>query len=106
MRFSPQEALAELLRPEKRQDLQSEQGRKIRADVDMLGLIAKDDPPVMLASSDQRDSFDTKGNVLHHPKHAIAVKKRCDEVGVQAALKLGNAARWATPARNRRWISC
>jgi acetyl esterase len=98
LRFSPQEAWPGFYGLKSAEDLQSEQGRKIRADVDMLGLITKDDPPVMLASSDQRDSLDTKGNVLHHPKHAIAVKKRCDEVGVPAALKLGNAAPVGDPS--------
>ena len=28
------------------------------------------------------------GNIIHHPRHAIAVKKRCDSVGLECALML------------------
>lgn len=79
-------------------ELSSPAGAKIRADVDMLGLITKDDPPVFLVSSSSHDILRGIGDVYHSSKHAIAVKRRCDEVGVPAVLKItgdnagGNAA--------------
>jgi acetyl esterase/lipase len=76
-------------------ELRGPTGARIRADVDMLGLITKDDAPVFLASSSEHDALATRGNVNHTSKHAIAVKKRCDEVGVPAVLKIGTSAQAA-----------
>jgi acetyl esterase/lipase len=70
------------------EELTSDEGRRIRADVDMLGLVTKDDPPVLLISSSQHDALQTKGAVVHSARHAAAVKKRCDEVGVSATVKI------------------
>lgn len=75
-----------------REDLFSEQGRKIRADVDMLGLIRKGGSPVWLASSREDGAVQDRGHLLHHPRHAQAIKKRCDEVGVEAVLFRGGNA--------------
>src|SRR5437763_731064 len=36
-------------------------GKELRADVDMLGLITNDDPPVWLGASDRHDARDNKG---------------------------------------------
>ncbi len=70
------------------QQLETPEGRKIRADVDMLGLITKDDPPVMMISSSEHNELKSRGAVLHTPRHAETVKKRCDEVGVPAVVKI------------------
>jgi acetyl esterase/lipase len=74
------------------EELQSDKGKALRADVDMLGLISKDDPPVWLGASDRHDALANKGDTNHSPKHSQAVKKRCDEIGVGCVLKIGNAA--------------
>jgi acetyl esterase/lipase len=68
--------------------LLSPEGAKIRADVDMLGMITKDDPPVFLAASSRHDKLDSRGAINHTPKHSIEIKRRCDEVGVPAVLKI------------------
>jgi acetyl esterase/lipase len=67
-------------------DLETPEGRKILADCDMLGLLSKGDAPVY--ASNGRDGGDPKnrGHYLHHPNHALAIKKRCDEVGVECVL--------------------
>ena len=70
-------------------ELRSPAGAKLRADVDMLALITKDDAPVFLAASSEHDALANRGDVNHTSKHSIAVKKRCDEVGVRAVLKIG-----------------
>jgi hypothetical protein len=68
------------------------QGQKIRADVDMLGLIRKGGCPVWLGAAGRADGPATdRGHYLHHPNHAIAVKKKCDEMGVEAVLFRGEA---------------
>jgi acetyl esterase/lipase len=67
-------------------DFDSERGRAILADVDMLGLISKDDPPVFMFSAQPDGDPANRGHYLHHPNHARAVKKRCDEIGVPATV--------------------
>ncbi|HTM49125.1 MAG TPA: alpha/beta hydrolase [Bryobacteraceae bacterium] len=70
-------------------ELTTPAGKRIRADVDMLGLISKDDPPVYVASSLPDTPPKDRGHANHHPRHSMAIKKRCDEVGVEAVMKLG-----------------
>jgi acetyl esterase/lipase len=72
----------------KPEELESPKGKKIRADVDMLGMISKDDPPVYMVSSKRFEKIDSRGAVLHTPLHAWAVKKACDAAGVLAIVKV------------------
>lgn len=90
MRFYPESTWPEFYGLKTLDELQSEKGKLLRADVDMLGLISKDDPPVWLGAGDNHDALANKGDTNHSPKHSEAVKKRCDEVGVPAVLKVGN----------------
>ena len=70
-------------------DLQSDEGKMLRADADMLGLISKDDPPVYLASGDTHDKLQNRGDYLHSPLHAQTVKKYCDQFGVPCIFAKG-----------------
>ena len=70
------------------EDLNSPAGRKIRADVDMLAWVSKDDPPVYLVSSKRFENPDSRGAVLHSPLHAYAVKRACDAAGVPATVRV------------------
>jgi acetyl esterase/lipase len=92
MRFYPRDGWPALYGLKTLADLESPEGKRLRADVDMLGLITRDDPPVFLAASDRFTALDSRGATNHTPKHSEAVKKRCDEVGVPAVLKVGNAS--------------
>ena len=74
------------------EQLHGPEGKKIRADVDMLGLISKDDPPVYLISTSDHDKLQSLGDINHTSLHAKAVKKRCDEVGVKAVLRITGGA--------------
>lgn len=67
-------------------ELQSEQGIKLRADVDMLGLISTDDPPVWMGVNASHAKMKSQSDVLHCSKHAEAVKARCNEIGVAAVI--------------------
>ncbi len=53
----------------------------------MLGLIRKGGSPVWVGATDRDDGeVKDRGHFLHHPKHAIATKNRCDELGIEAVL--------------------
>lgn len=69
-------------------DLHGEEGKRIRADMDVRGLITSDDPPVFLTTASPDGEPTHRGEVNHHPKHMRAIKQRCDEVGVPATLVL------------------
>jgi len=58
--------------------------RAARADVDMLAHISPDDPPVFLFTSQPDGDAVDRGHYLHHPRHALAVKRACDAAGVPA----------------------
>ena len=55
-------------------------------DVDMLGLISSDDPPVFMFSAQPDGDVANRGHYLHHPNHARTVKKACDAAGVEATV--------------------
>ena len=92
MKFYPQSTWPAFYGLKTLDELQTEKGKQLRADVDMLGLITKDDAPVWLGAGDGHEALANKGDTYHSPKHSEAVKKRCDEVGVKAVLKIGSAA--------------
>jgi hypothetical protein len=70
------------------EELRGAAGAKWRADCDMHGLISKDDPPVFLSSAMRGGEVTDRGQLLHHPKHAEAIKKRCEEVGVEVVASI------------------
>lgn len=69
-------------------EAETEKGKRIRADVDMRGLITKDDPPVFLFCSQKGGMPQNRGHYVHHPKHSIAIKERCEEAGVEVEMYL------------------
>ncbi len=89
MRFYPESEWPKFYGLETLEDLQTDEGKRLRADVDMLGAITPDDPPVFVGSSDGHEALANKGDTNHSPKHSEAVKKRCDEVGVPCEIKIG-----------------
>ena len=100
MRFGPQARdFAGFYGYKSNDDLLSDEGRRIRADVDIRGLITKDDPPVYLSSTHPGGPFQSKNDVNHHPLHMEVIKERCDRVGVLAVLELTKAAAGAKMIR-------
>jgi acetyl esterase/lipase len=69
-------------------DLYSRKGKAIRADVDMLGLLSEDDCPVFLFSGGRNVDPTNHGHYVHHPRHSIAIKRKCDKVGVECQMFL------------------
>jgi len=71
-----------------RDDYQTPEGKKILADCSMLGQITKDDPPIVMTCSMPDGEAQTRGQLVHHPRHAKAVRQRCEEVGVKCEIHL------------------
>jgi acetyl esterase/lipase len=90
MRFYPQDTWPAFYGLSTLEEVRGPRGKELRADVDMLGLITVDDPPVWLGASDRHDALENKGDTNHSPKHSEAVKQRCDAIGVPCVLKIGN----------------
>jgi acetyl esterase/lipase len=61
---------------------------KIMKDCSMLGLISRDDPPVVIACGLEGGNFKNLGHYLHHPKHSVALADRCKEHGVECKQML------------------
>lgn len=71
------------------QDLYTEEMAVYREDVDMLGLMDSDDAPLCVANAspttvdlDKLSSWDT----LHDALHAMAIKNRADEAGLESVV--------------------
>lgn len=67
-------------------ELNSPKGEAIRADLDMLGLMSKDDPPLYVSNAMKGGTPKDRGHRNHHPLHAVALMKRAEEVGVEAEV--------------------
>lgn len=89
---SPDE-IAEFYHFKTKADLETPEGKKVLADCDMLGLLSKDDAPVYVSNGQQGGEPKNRGQYLHHPNHALAIKKRCEEVGVECVLGTGSGGR-------------
>jgi acetyl esterase/lipase len=69
---------------------------KINASLAALSLISRDDPPVFMSYGMAPESpLPTDGQaqnwMIHHVIHGIELKKRCDQLGVEAHLKYPGA---------------
>ncbi len=63
----------------------------LRKNLDMPGMIDPSDPPVYLKNL-REPSLETRGDILHHPAHAIYLKKYFDRVDVNSALVTAETA--------------
>ena len=71
-----------------REEVHSPKGRAVRKELDILGMIGPKDPPVYLCNPHPDIDLEDGGDMDHHPRHAITLKKRCDGAGVEAVLVL------------------
>ncbi|MHC4741838.1 MAG: alpha/beta hydrolase family protein [Planctomycetota bacterium] len=69
-------------------EISSPKGKKIRKDLDMHGLLTKDDAPVFLYASAKNVDATDYGHYLHHPKHSIAIRDKCKKVGLECMTLL------------------
>jgi acetyl esterase len=66
-----------------RDDFHIPAGQKVLDDCSMLRLITREDAPIFMTCSLPDTEPESRGHLLHHPRHMQAVKKKCDEVGVE-----------------------
>ena len=71
-------------------DLQSENGKRVRTECDMLHWISKDDPPLFMSCSMPDGEPQNRGQYVHHPRHAKAVKAQCSQVGEPCEIALSS----------------
>ena len=71
-------------------DLKTEAGKRVLAECDMLRWISKDDPPIFMSCNMPDGKPENRGQYVHHPRHAKAVKARCDEVGEPCEIALSS----------------
>jgi acetyl esterase/lipase len=77
-------------------DYDTEQGKRIRADCSMLGLLTADDPPIYLSCSQPDGEPTNRGHLLHHPRHAQVTERRCKELGIPVtAVYAGDRQGWS-----------
>ncbi len=67
-------------------ELLSEQGRRMRAEIDLLELMTADDPPIFVHNNDPGHVPKQIGHMAHHPNHARVLKQRADELGIEAVV--------------------
>ena len=82
-------------------DLKTEAGKRVLAECDMLRWISKDDPPIFMSCNMPDGEPENRGQYVHHPRHAKAVKARCDEVGEPCEIALSSGGGDAAPPRSR-----
>ncbi|NJM55004.1 MAG: alpha/beta hydrolase [Verrucomicrobiae bacterium] len=77
-------------------DYDTEQGRRIRADCNMFGLLTADDPPIYLSCSLPDGEPTERGHLLHHPRHAQVIERRCKELGIPVtAVYASDEMQWS-----------
>ena len=81
-------------------DLRSDEGRAIRASVDVRAFISPGDPPVYLFSPQRGGRPEDRLRYLNHPVHARLLKSRCDAAGVNALLFTPGDGGTAPPGGN------
>jgi len=79
-----------------RTELASPRVLAMRKELDMLGFMDAGDAPVHLTNLAPNTDPKSLDAIHHHPRHSIAVKKKCDELGIDAAIVLA-----ATPLTER-----
>ena len=69
-----------------RDDFKTPAGQKILDDCSMLRLISPGDAPIFMTCSLPDTEPDSRNALLHHPRHMQAVKRKCDQAGVEVHI--------------------
>ena len=66
-------------------ELNSEKGKSIRKELDMLAWMSADDAPIWMKNNMRGGdiSLNDQNHLNHHPAHVACLKKRADEVGMR-----------------------
>lgn len=66
--------------------MNSKEALALRKKLDMLSMIDASDPPLYIRSTRPKTEPENWDHLLHHPRHATALKEKCDSVGVPCVL--------------------
>jgi len=69
-------------------EIDNPKGKRIRAEVDLRNMITPDDAPVFLYCKYDKGEPTQSAQYVHHPRHSIAIKNKCDEVGIEVEMIL------------------
>jgi acetyl esterase/lipase len=69
-----------------REDEETSEGRRMRADVDIIHLMSKDAAPFFASTPTKVEPAKDMAGYIHHPGHALALEKRAKEVGLECAV--------------------
>lgn len=88
------------------EELDSPRGKKIRADMDMYGMLDESDSPVFLYNDRKIGPNEIRNHddYIHHPKHHAVIKKKCDEVGLECELFNFEKASAGKPALHQQML--
>ncbi|MBT3385175.1 MAG: alpha/beta hydrolase [Prolixibacteraceae bacterium] len=63
-----------------------EQKTDIRKELDFLGKMDKNDPPIFVFNKQEGGIPTTQGEINHHPLHAKVLKEKAEKVGLEAVV--------------------
>jgi acetyl esterase/lipase len=69
-----------------RDDEGTSDGRRMRADVDIIHLMSKDSAPFFAFTPAKVEPAKNPPAYIHHPNHALALEKRAKQVGLECAV--------------------
>ena len=66
-------------------ELETEEGKAIRKELDMLAWMSADDPPIWMNNPTRGGpvALGDQGHINHHPEHVARIKKQADKVGIE-----------------------
>ena len=68
------------------EDFTSDELNRIRTELDFLGKMKTDSPPVFIFNKHRAGLPENQDDINHHPLHALALKKRAAEVSLEAIV--------------------
>ena len=77
-----------LLHADSREELESPGLAKHRRELDMYAMLDPTDAPVFLFSPGKLGDATSRGHYIHHPRHAIVIHERAQEIGLDSMLLL------------------
>lgn len=70
------------------EDPDSPEGRSYHREVNMLGMLTADDVPVFLYNKYADGDATNFSQYVHHPRYSFAIKKKCEELGLDTEMIL------------------
>ena len=87
-----------------REELHSPAARLILDDLDMLSMLDGSDCPIFLYNNRKGGEPVDYDHYLHHPRHSLAIKRKCDAVGLECELLWTPEEQVSRQVANRRML--